>query len=149
MDKTTIRRASKTDLKDVVAIETVCFGDDAFSPRVLSYLIAKSRGGVYVVQHGNQSVAYISLLQRKGCGNLRVYSVAVLPEFAGHGIGRKLLEFTAAQAAARGLDRITLEVRTDNKPAIGLYESFGFEKRKRLPSYYHDGTDGYYMVKPL
>ena len=49
----------------------------------------------------------------------------------------------AAIALARrlGLDEVTLEVRTDNAPAIGLYTRNGFRTGKLLRGYYPDGTD--------
>jgi putative acetyltransferase len=49
-------------------------------------------------------------------------------EFHGRGVGRKLLEACIDLAENwLGLSRIELTVFTDNAPAIGLYESCGFE----------------------
>ena len=42
------------------------------------------------------------------------------------GLGRRLLEASIADAWAKGLTRIELEVRADNAPAIHLYERLGF-----------------------
>ena len=61
------------------------------------------------------------ILFRAGTGMARLYSLAVHPEMAGKGIGRKLLE--AAEDAAFEHDRLflRLEVREDNASAIALY----------------------------
>jgi ribosomal protein S18 acetylase RimI-like enzyme len=55
-----------------------------------------------------------------------VLGVGVLSSYRGQGIGRALLETTLNAAKGRGLTRIELLVRTDNEPAIKLYEKFGF-----------------------
>ncbi|MFH5882911.1 GNAT family N-acetyltransferase [Halalkalibaculum sp. DA3122] len=57
---------------------------------------------------------------------INIHDLAVVPEWRGLGIGKKLLR--AVQHKARKLKccRITLEVREDN-PAIDLYERFGFD----------------------
>ena len=51
------------------------------------------------------------------------------------GIGKALLQATIAGAAARGISRIELLVRTDNEHAIALYRLFGFELEGRLRNY--------------
>jgi putative acetyltransferase len=52
--------------------------------------------------------------------------MAVSDIYQGHGVGRKILEFTIAQAKALGAH--TLELVTNSKlgNAIHLYESLGF-----------------------
>ena len=42
-----------------------------------------------------------------------------------------------------------LEVRTDNRLAIRLYERRGFRIAERLPRYYQNGDDAYLMIRPL
>lgn len=58
---------------------------------------------------------------------LNIHDVAVRPEARGKGVGRALLTAVERAAADAGCCRLTLEVRTDNVVARGLYESFGFE----------------------
>ena len=58
---------------------------------------------------------------------LNIHDLAVLPEYRGQGIGRLLLRAAEKRAQQRGCCKLTLEVRTDNGRARGLYERFGFE----------------------
>ncbi len=51
-------------------------------------------------------------------------SIAVLPEYRGHGIGSQLL--THLLGSVCGQSSISLSVSADN-PALRLYERFGFE----------------------
>jgi len=55
----------------------------------------------------------------------RIVDLAILPEFRGRGIGTRLLEQLARQAATEGL-AFTLRVEKDN-PAIRLYVRLGFQ----------------------
>lgn len=52
--------------------------------------------------------------------------MGVVAAHRGNGIGTALLRATLDAAKARGLTRVDLTVRTDNLPAIRLYEKFGF-----------------------
>ena len=46
-------------------------------------------------------------------GNLHVEQVSVHPDAAGHGLGRSLIEWAAAEAAARGISALTLTTFRD------------------------------------
>jgi ribosomal-protein-alanine N-acetyltransferase len=77
-------------------------------------------------------------------------SIAVLKEYRRRGIGSKLLEETIrASREFYDAEAIYLEVRVSNKPAISLYEKFGFKKARIIRGYYMDGEDAYVMVKRL
>lgn len=72
-------------------------------------------------------------------------SLGSLPQAQGQGIGRRLLEEALKQVSKSGtIEIIYLHVRADNKPAVHLYETVGFEilttleKDTRLPQGYRD-----------
>jgi len=48
------------------------------------------------------------------------------------GVGRALLEAVKAWARERGAEFLELGVLSQNLPAIGLYESFGFSESRRV-----------------
>jgi ribosomal-protein-alanine N-acetyltransferase len=50
---------------------------------------------------------------------------------------------------ARGLRRVTLEVRASNATAIRFYTHFGFSVLELLRGYYSDGENGYQMATEL
>jgi ribosomal protein S18 acetylase RimI-like enzyme len=54
--------------------------------------------------------------------------MGVLLEWRRHGIGRRLLEACLALAKNAHLEKVELEVFSDNIAAIRLYESFGFSR---------------------
>jgi ribosomal protein S18 acetylase RimI-like enzyme len=57
---------------------------------------------------------------------LNIHDIAVLPEWRGRGVGRRLLDGIEALARKLGCCRLTLEVRADNPRALGLYQRAGF-----------------------
>jgi len=57
---------------------------------------------------------------------LYVHHMAVLPEWQGRGLGKRLMGVSVAIAAERGL-QMKLEVARDNERALALYKRFGFE----------------------
>ena len=65
-----------------------------------------------------------------------VLTLGVLPTFRRRGVGRRLLESVADQAAGIGCERLLLDVAEDNGAAHGLYRSLGFMEIARRPAYY-------------
>ena len=62
--------------------------------------------------------------------------------YRGRGIGRRLLETAVDWAGTAGIRKLELHVFPWNKPAIRLYERFGFEREGvRRGHYSRDGAD--------
>jgi len=59
-----------------------------------------------------------------------ITSVSVRREWMGEGLAGQLLRQSLEAAAARGMQRIRLEVGSENEPAIRLYEASGFAAMK-------------------
>jgi ribosomal protein S18 acetylase RimI-like enzyme len=57
---------------------------------------------------------------------LNIHDIAVVKEFRGLGIGRKMLAHIEQLALQRGCCKITLEVLPGNTPAHSLYKDVGF-----------------------
>jgi RimJ/RimL family protein N-acetyltransferase len=53
-------------------------------------------------------------------------NMGVVAAHRGRGVGFRLLDAAVSEAFRRGLIRVELQVRTDNAPAIALYEKIGF-----------------------
>lgn len=81
---------------------------------------------------------------------IHVLNVAVDPTRRRRGVARALLGEMLSRARERGASLATLEVRTGNGPALGLYESLGFRRIGVRPRYYADNDeDAVVMVLPL
>lgn len=144
----TIRPARRGDAIDLVEIEVGAFPeDDRFSVRQIRRLIDNPRAIVLAAECDGRvvgwSVALIRSHRRWRSG--RIYGVAVAGRYKGRGIGRALIASSIEHMSAAGIDRVYLEVRTGNTPAIALYESLGFEAIALLADYYGDGAHGMRM----
>ncbi len=61
---------------------------------------------------------------------INIHDFYLRDSFRGFGIGRGMLQFVSDVAQERGCCKVTLEVRTDNTVAQGLYRSEGFTECK-------------------
>jgi ribosomal-protein-alanine N-acetyltransferase len=133
------------DIERVAQLETMLFAED--SPwRAEAFWAELAAGNHYVAYRGADGrVDGYAGLGEAG-DETSVHTIGVDPSVQGRGIGRALLTELIATAAGR---RIVLEVRTDNAPAIGLYESVGFTTLGLRRRYYRpSGADAYTMARP-
>jgi len=93
--------------------------------RATGSIIAPFIGFVWV--EGGTLVGNVSLAPEKGDERTwTVSNVAVLPEHRGRGIAGRLVDRAIACAERRGVERLQLQVRTDNAAALALYAHRGF-----------------------
>lgn len=59
----------------------------------------------------------------------------VVPSQRGQGLTTKLYEFVMPLLKERGVEELSLEVITENKPALAIYEKTGFKKTRLLHCY--------------
>lgn len=145
----TIRAATADDLGALVAIENAVFTSDRISRRSFRDYLASPRAILRVAEIAGRVAGYHLVLFRQGTAAARLYSLAVAPEWQGHGLGAKLL--ANAEAAAYAADRavLRLEVEAGNAAALALYRRAGYRVVARLPRYYESGEDGIRLEKPL
>ncbi|WP_235844231.1 GNAT family N-acetyltransferase [Crenobacter intestini] len=86
---------------------------------------------VLVAEEDGQAVGHALCVEGfssfKAAGTCNLHDLSVAPRARGQGVGRRLLAAAEAEAARRGLCRVTLEVRPDNETGRALYASAGFE----------------------
>ena len=77
-----------------------------------------------------------------------IHTIGILPKWQGKGLSKLLMDPLVA-VADRLRAPIFLEVRTDNRPAVGLYERYGFAIEGTRRAYYQpSGADAFTMVRP-
>src|SRR5437762_9295072 len=94
-------------------------------------LVKHGGARVFLAYNGDQpigvAICMLGFSSFRGKPLMNIHDVAVSPAARGQGIGRKLLAAVEAEARQLGCCKVTLEVRSDNQRAIGLYRSVGFE----------------------
>ena len=124
---TLLSRCSSTDR--ATDFESVGWGFDS---------LHRFHGGPYVevtVSDAENMAAYIHYWLLSD--TVYILRMHVEPEYRRRGIARALLESLG--------DNLCLEVRTTNTAALALYLGHGLRVLGRMPGYYRDGTDAYYM----
>jgi [ribosomal protein S18]-alanine N-acetyltransferase len=120
-------------------------GDDPWPERAfLAELKAKHIR--YVAARADDKLigyAGIARLGRTKPYEYEIHTIGVDPAYQGKGIGKRMLSELLDHAAG---GTVFLEVRTDNVPAISMYESFGFTNVGLRKRYYRaSGADAYTM----
>nr|WP_294466165.1 GNAT family protein [uncultured Sellimonas sp.] len=103
--------------------------------------------GVFI---GNSSFSGMNRMRYRHRASM---GIALYQKYTGMGIGRAMIEKLLEIARETGYEQMELEVVADNKRAVHLYESIGFQIYGTFPDNmkYADGTyaDAYWMMKKL
>lgn len=142
-----VRKAESTDLQGLLAIEEKCFGSEKFSPETVTAFLERDDAFIVIAEEEGglvgSAMCLVSMERREG----RIASVAVLTDRRREGIGSKLLAECEAIFLCMGLEEHSLEVETNNEPAISMYLSHGFRIIGMIEDFYGSGRHAYYMVK--
>ena len=136
-----LRLAEIDDIPSIMEIEQICFDKDSFSKRQFVYLISQAKGYFCVAEYQQRVGGYFSVLINQRACSLRIYSIAVHPDFRQKHVGEALLTAIIDECYRNMAKYITLEVRVGNKPAIGLYEKYGFKSLGTRKGYYQDNNE--------
>ena len=91
-------------------------------------LLAKANGEI---------IGTASLIRKKKRMSHRAeFGISVKKAWWGYGVASTLMEYILEFAKSSGVEQMNLEVRSDNKRAIALYEKFGFHKLCTFPGFF-------------
>jgi ribosomal protein S18 acetylase RimI-like enzyme len=89
------------------------------------------------------------LLMNNPDGAAHITTVGVAPEHRRRGIAHRLIREVEQLLIKKSVSTIVLEVRVSNLAAQDLYSQAGYTIVKRMTRYYHNGEDGFLMMKSL
>ena len=130
---TGIVKADKKHLPDLMEIESACFSQPWSENAMLSELEAE--GGIFVTAlDGIRAVGFCAV--RVSFEEAELYQIAVHPDYRRRAVASMLMQSVILKARQEGAEKMFLEVRASNKPAIGLYEKYGFTAIAKRKNYY-------------
>lgn len=139
---------TKSDAARCAELERQLFGgDDPWPARAFMAELAAKHNHYVAARSDDKLVGYagIARLGRAEPYEYEIHTVGVDPDFQGQGIGRTMMHLLLEFASG---GTVFLEVRTDNEPAIKLYESLGFVTIGLRKRYYRvSGADAYTMQR--
>jgi glutathione synthase/RimK-type ligase-like ATP-grasp enzyme/ribosomal protein S18 acetylase RimI-like enzyme len=150
--KTIIRASVADDLDFLERLEKSCFPDFQQSTRDnIKYSLTSPFQKVLIaeIHEENRKKIAGSVTLYLYPKTIRIFSIAILPEFQNRGLGKRLLEYILGLGFNLKAARISLETRKSDHKLITLYENFGFKKTKELKNYYAQNEDGLRMVFSL
>lgn len=138
----------------LAGIHSICFAEPWTAEAVSAILAMPGAAGLIAVAGGSlvpglgpDGPAGL-ILWRVALDEAEILTLAVLPPWRRHGLGRQLLDAALEAARRSGAMAMFLEVAATNAGALGLYESADFVRvgvRKR----YYKGIDAYTMRRGL
>ena len=144
----TIRQATLSDLKEILAIEEANFSsEEAVSRQSLEECIRKSAGTFLVARDENQIVGYILGTLVSGSYtqtslNLEIKRVAIHPDHRGQGLGTLLLASLKQVAVEGGVRCLRLTCPDD---LLSYFEMNGFVEEE-VPENHYDSGSGWQLI---
>lgn len=133
-----LRDAHTRDLRGVVAIERLAFGDPWTRGMFTTHLRDASGDTFLVAQDDLGEIVGYAIARVVGGGaESELFNIAVHPEWRGRGVGAMLLDASLRRCAAAGATETWLEARASNEAALRLYLSRGFVAVGRRKGYYN------------
>lgn len=143
-----IREMTLEDITQVVEIEKSCFSipwsEDSFRDSIQRedtlFLVCEEKSAdadVYITGYAGM---YISFEEAN------ITNVAVAPAYRKKGYADALVSFAKKSVHEKEVERIFLEVRVSNQPAISLYEKHGFQSLGIRKNFYDRPREDAYIM---
>lgn len=129
---------SKAYIKDIAKTETMCFSEPWSEKAVKEFLDCDYNYAIVVLADGEFAgyVTYSVVFDE-----MQIANVATLPAFRRCGVASFAVDELKNKGLQSGVAVITLEVRSQNEPAIALYEKKGFVAVGKRKGFYKNPTD--------
>lgn len=135
-----IKPMQRDDVDSVVALEAMAYGEHHWSKESFYNELSNDLAKYFSVFNENDElIAY--------CGSWHILeeahitNIAVSPHYRRMHIGEALLKTVIDECYRNMVKYVTLEVRAGNKPAIALYEKYGFKSLGLRKGYYQDNNE--------
>jgi ribosomal-protein-alanine N-acetyltransferase len=138
------------DARDAAAVGVIL----ASSPQAAAWTVKSLeqlniRGELGWVIEDKKSVAGF-LVVRAVVAEAEILNLCIAPEKRRSGLAESLLDVAVAELRRTRVDRLFLEVRESNTPAISFYEKHKFRETGRRPGYYRNPDEAaVLMMKEL
>lgn len=144
-----ITHARGTDLAEILELERAGF-DEAEQWSEAAWAEELDSPDRYVIARLDRDARIIGVATFSRIEEVAdLLRVIVHPDLRGRGVGASLIRAGLDWAAALGAQRMLLEVRPDNEPALALYRGLGFEPVTTRRDYYGPGRHALVMLRAL
>jgi ribosomal-protein-alanine N-acetyltransferase len=99
---------------------------------------------IYVYEENNKVLGFIQIEEHFEITD--IINIAVDKDYQGKGIGKELIQYIIDNTKS---EKIMLEVKANNDPAISLYTNMGFKQIHIRPKYYEGNIDAIIMERSV
>lgn len=137
-------------IKEALELNKRCFANgENYTKNTFNFLFRSPDMVSYRVNtvEGKMAGYLFALLNPDGAAHITTIGVA--PEHRRRGLAKMLLTHLEEKLFENNVSTVVLEVRVSNDAARRLYESVGYSITQLIPKYYHNGEDGYLMMRSI
>ena len=142
-----IRKSKYEDILRVSELEKECFGGESWSYGTIATSFGNPAYSLVTAEEDGEVIGFGCTMTV--CENCDLENILVAEEYRNSGVGKRILTELLKDAKERGAEKVLLEVRVSNAPAMRLYLSCGFKGIHARTRYYSDGEDCLVMSKDL
>ena len=132
-----------SDVDEIRNLECDIFSD-AWSENNLKESIMSDMDYCFIMEDEYKIAAYI--IFRVNAEEAELFRIATDNEKRKKGCGQKLMTMMMSSLDSMGVKKVFLEVRSQNKPAISLYDRCGFKKIGIRKGYYNNPDDDAFIM---
>ena len=140
----TIKSLSKQSVSQILELYDGNFSD-GWSQNMLNSGFDGGRLFAFGVFNEQQLVGVITF--SLGVDDADIEGVVVDKNYRGKGLAQSLIESAHSFIKEKGIQKVLLEVRQTNTPAINLYQKVGYKQISVRKNYYSDGENALVLIK--
>ena len=133
-----VREMRAEDVPSVSKAEEVCFTDSWSFDSIKDGL--NSNLDTWLVLPVDENIVGYCVF-RIIAGEGELLRIALLPEFRGRGLSKKLMDQVVEYSRKKFVESMFLEVRESNENARNLYKSYGFSEESVRKNYYQNPSE--------
>lgn len=120
---TEIRKISENDIEAVAALEAEIF-PDPWSAKSIKETYEQKHALIFGAYQEKQLIGYVIFYYILDEGEIA--RIAVSPSYRRQGVAEQIFQALIAFCKEKNVERILLDVRVSNEPAIAFYKKAGF-----------------------
>ena len=141
------RKWKYEDILRISEIERECFPKEPWSFQALASSFGSEAFTGILADDDGEIAGYGGITVAADSADID--NIAVTERYRGSGVGTEILNGLCTAAKKMGAEKVFLEVRVSNSPAMSMYLKNGFKGVYARTRYYTDGEDCLVMVKEL
>jgi ribosomal protein S18 acetylase RimI-like enzyme len=133
-----LKKASEQDIPLLMELEKSVSGTNVYSPMLTEddWKEEFCTNDIFLIENDGVIIGNCSY-EKKSDSNVYLSGLMIVPAYQGKGFGRRALsQILSGLTWAKRIDLVT---HPENKWALSLYKSFGFEVEDRKEDYFGDG----------